>query len=177
MNVRTVLVIVTMLTPLTTAQAPPPAPAFEVASVKPNKAGDKRVSIGMQPGGRFTAAGVTLRMLIGLAYGTPQPRPDSQMIGGPDWIGSDRFDIVAKAEGDVVPGPNGQLPLMLRALLADRFKLAVHNESRELPIYALVKSRSDGRLGPQLSPATVDCAALGAARGRGGAPPSQLSRG
>ena len=51
-------------------------------------------------------------------------------------MGSDRFDIVAKAEGDVQPGPNGPVPLMLRALLADRFKLTAHNESRELPIYA-----------------------------------------
>jgi uncharacterized protein (TIGR03435 family) len=124
----------------------------------------------MQPGGRFTATGVTLRMLIGIAYGTPQPLPNSQMLGGPKWIESDRFDVVAKAEGDVQPGPEARSS-MLRALLADRFKLAVHNESRELPIYALAKSRSDGKLGPQLSPATVDCAALAAARGRGGAPP------
>ena len=60
---------------------------------------------------------------------------------------------------------------MIRAMLADRFKLAAHNESRELPIYELVKARSDGKLGPQLHPAAVDCAALAAARGRGGAPP------
>jgi uncharacterized protein (TIGR03435 family) len=56
-------------------------------------------------------------------------------------------------------------------VLVDRFKLAVHNESRELPIYELVKARSDGKLGPQLHPATVDCAALAAARGRGAPPP------
>ena len=61
---------------------------------------------------------------------------------------------------------------MLRGLLADRFKLVVHNETRELPIYALVKARSDGRLGPQINPAAVDCAA---ARGRG-APPT-IARG
>ena len=53
---------------------------------------------------------------------------------------------------------------MLRALLADRFKLAAHNESRELPIYALVKARSDGKLGPELRPSAVDCAAIAAAR-------------
>ena len=147
------------------------SPTFEVASIKPNKSGDGRVLIGFQPGGRFTATGITLRMLIAIAYGTPQPLPNFRIIGGPGWIDSDRFDIVAKAEGDVPPGPDSPIPLMIRAMLADRFKLVVHNESRELPIYALVKARSDGKLGPQLRPATVDCAALAAARGRGGAPP------
>ena len=98
-----------------------------------------------------------------------------QLVGGPDWIGSERFDVVAKAEGDVprpVPGgPPGPMFLMVRALLAERFKLAVHNESRELPIYALVLARSDGRLGPQLRVSQVDCAALIASRKPGGPPP------
>jgi uncharacterized protein (TIGR03435 family) len=110
-------------------------------------------------------------MLIANAYGTPQPLPNFRIIGGPGWIGSDRFDIVAKAEGDVPPGPNGVLPLMIRAMLADRFKLVVHNESRELPMYELVTGRNDGKLGAQLHPAAVDCAALAAARGRGAPPP------
>jgi uncharacterized protein (TIGR03435 family) len=122
------------------------------------------VAFGFQPGGRYTATNITLRMLINQAY---QIQP-FQLAGAPDWINADRFDIIAKAEGDIVPGPNGPLPLMLRALLADRFKLAVHHETRELPIYALVKARSDGSLGPQLNPSTVDCAT---ARGRGGPPP------
>jgi len=154
------------------AQTPPPAPVFEVASIKPNKSSDGRFSIGFQPGGRFTATGMPLRQLIAIAYGSAgQQLPTFRIIGGPGWMNSDRFDIVAKAEGDIAPGPNSPLPLMLRALLADRFKLVVHNESRELPMYELVKARSDGKLGPQLRPATVDCAARAAARGRGGAPP------
>ena len=155
------------------AQTPPPAPVFEVASIKPNKSGDGRFSIGFQPGGRFTATGMPLRQLIAIAYGSAgQQLPTFRIIGGPGWMNSDRFDIVAKAEGDVPPGPNGPLPLMLRALLVDRFKLVVHNESRELPMYELVKARSDGKLGPQLQPSTVDCAAIAAARGRAGAPPA-----
>jgi uncharacterized protein (TIGR03435 family) len=148
-------------------------PSFEAASVKPNRSGDGRIALFFQPGGRFMATGVTLRMLVGAAYGTPAPLPDYQLIGGPDWIGSDRFDIIAKAEGDPQPGPQGPPPimfLMLRTLLADRFKLAVHTESRELPIYALVMSRTDGRHGPQLNPAAVDCAALRGSRGN--APPA-----
>ena len=59
--------------------------------------------------------------------------------------------------------------VMVRALLADRFKLVVHTETREVPIYALVMARSDGRPGPQLRPAAVDCTA---ARGRGSPPPA-----
>ena len=147
-------------------------PSFEAASVKPNKSGDGRIALFFQPGGRFVATGVTLKMLIGAAYGTPAPLPDYQLIGGPDWIGSDRFDIIAKAEGDPQPGPQGPPPIMfvmLRTLLSDLFKLAGHTESRELPIYALVMAKADGKRGPQLNPATVDCAALRGARAN--APP------
>jgi uncharacterized protein (TIGR03435 family) len=169
---RHLIVAIIAATAAAAAQTPPPAPAFEVASIKPNKSGDGRFGIGMQPGGRFAATGIPLRQLIAMAYGSPgQPLPAFRIIGGPAWMNSDRFDIVAKAEGDIQPGSNSPLPLMLRALLADRFKLVVHNESRELPIYALMKARSDGKLGPQLRPTTVDCAALAAARGRDGGPP------
>ena len=146
-------------------------PAFEVASVKPNKSGDGRINIGFRPGGQFTATNTPLRLLIRNAYLIQ----DVQLVGGPDWVGSNRFDIIAKAEGDVPlapPGTAGPMQLMLRALLAERFKLAVHNETRELPIYALVVARSDGKLGEKVRPATVDCAAIfAAARARGGQPP------
>src|SRR5437588_8067143 len=111
--------------------------SFEVASVKPNKTGDGRISLFFQPGGRFVATGVTLRMLIGAAYGEAQPLADFRLIGGPNWIGSDRFDIIAKAPGDPQPGPQGPPPAMfkmLRTLLNERFRLAVHNESRQLPL-------------------------------------------
>jgi uncharacterized protein (TIGR03435 family) len=150
-------------------------PVFEAASVKANKSGDNRIGIGFQPGGRFRASNVPLRELISAAYGTPQPLPAFQISGGPKWIESERFDIVAKAAGDPQPGPNGPPPemfLMLRNLLAERFQLTVHRESKELPIYTLVMARSDGRLGAQLRPAATDCAALmNATRSRGGGPP------
>ena len=144
--------------------------SFEAASVKPNKSGDRRVAMLFQPGGRFNASNVTLQMLISTSYGTPQPLPNFRILGGPDWIDSDRFDVVAKAPGDIPPGPNGPLPLMVRTLLKERFGLVVHTETRELPIYALVMARSDHKTGSQLKPAAVDCAAI-TARGRGGAPP------
>jgi uncharacterized protein (TIGR03435 family) len=94
--------------------------------------------------------------------------------GGPKWIDSDRFDIVAKADRDWQANPNGPPPalaLMLQTLLAERFKLAVHNDRRDMPIYALVLARRDGKLGPQLRVSATDCAALMAAtRARGGPP-------
>jgi bla regulator protein blaR1 len=155
------------------AQAPGVQPQFEVASVKPNKSGAGPMRIGFQPGGRFTATNVPVRDLISIAYGQPQPLPNFQIIGGPGWIVSDRFDIVAKAEGDIQPGAAGpptQMFLMLRGLLADRFKLVAHEEMRDQPVYVLRLDRSDGKLGPQLRPSTVDCAAMRGAM-RGGPPP------
>jgi bla regulator protein blaR1 len=154
---------------------PDSSATFEVASVKANKSGDNRIGIGFQPGGRFRATNVPLRELISAAYGTPQPLPAFQITGGPKWIESDKFDIVAKAPGDPQPGPNGPPTVMfamLRNLLADRFQLALHRENREMPIYALVLARPDGKLGPQLKVSATDCAAMMAAgRGRGTPPP------
>ena len=146
------------------AQAPAPAgtPTFEVASIKRNNSGTGMISIGMQPGGRLNFTNVPLRQLIIRAYGV-QP---FQVIGGPDWMSSDRFDVIAKAEGAAAPQ---EMNLMLRALLADRFKLVVHNETREMAIYYLTRSREDGRLGPELKTASVDCGTAG--RGRPGGPP------
>jgi uncharacterized protein (TIGR03435 family) len=158
------------------AQAPaaadaPANPVFDVASVKQNRSGEGFIRVGMAPGGRFTATNVPLRQLIQLAYQIQL----FQIVGGPNWIASDRFDIVAKAAGDVpppTPGVAGPMQLMMRTLMADRFKLTLHNEQREMPIYALVLAKADGKLGPQLKPSTTDCAALmGAAARRGGPPP------
>jgi len=151
-------------------------PRFEVVSVKPNTSGTGMIMIRAQPGGRFTATNVTLRNLITTAFRL-QP---FQLVGGPSWLASDHFDILAKAPdaaGDVFsfqqtgPEPSpGQL--MLRAMLADRFKLQTHIETRELPIYSLVLARADGKLGPKLTRSATDCAALAAAaRGRPGEPP------
>ena len=159
-------------------QAPADAKAtFEVASVKPNKSGPGPMRIGFAPGGRFTATNVPLRDLIAIAYGEGRPLAPFQIAGGPGWVGGDRFDIVAKAEGDLqlqpgAGGPPPQLSAMLRALLEERFKLVIHRETKELPIYALVLSRGDAKLGPQLTKPSVDCEAmLKSVRGRGGQPP------
>jgi uncharacterized protein (TIGR03435 family) len=126
-------------------------PAFEVASIKLNKSGVPRSMMVPQPGGRFTATNVTAAMLIRFAYDLR----DFQVFGGPSWLDSDRFDIVATAEGD---RPLEEKRLMLQRLLAERFRLTGHTETRELPIFALVMARSDGRMGPQFRRAEADCA-------------------
>jgi uncharacterized protein (TIGR03435 family) len=142
-------------------------PAFEVASIRPNTSGDRRTNSYIQ-GDRFTAINPTLRELIRAAY---QVR-DLQ-IAAPEWIESARFDIVAKA---AAPLKMGVVPPELRQLLADRFGLKVHNESRELPVYALVIARPDGKLGPALRVVDVDRCPQAMARAeavaRGGQPPS-----
>jgi uncharacterized protein (TIGR03435 family) len=152
-----------------------PAVAFEAASVRPNKSGEVGGFVRRQPGGRFNAQNMPLRALITFAY----QLQGNQLRGGPDWLATERFDIVAKAEGDPPPVPPGsgpdQLMLMLRSLLADRFKLQVHWETQDLPIYALVLARDDKRLGPQLKPASTDCNALLAAARQGGAAPAPPS--
>ena len=130
------------------AQTPP---AFEVASVRRNTSGTQQGGglAAPQPGGRFIAVGATLRRLVSGAYDDPQ------IVGGPGWIDSDRFDINARAEGE--PG-SAQMRAMLRSLLADRFKLVAHTESHEQPIYALSPARSDRRLGPKLRESDATCA-------------------
>jgi uncharacterized protein (TIGR03435 family) len=143
--------------------------AFEVASVKANKSGQPFVQIGMAPGGRFTATNVPLRQLILMAY---QLQP-FQIEGAPDWITTERFDVIAKGSGPLAPpapGAPGPLQAMMKSLLADRFKLVAHIEKKEMPIYALMVARSDGRLGAQLKASSIDCAAINAGR-RGGPPP------
>jgi uncharacterized protein (TIGR03435 family) len=154
------------------AQAPGPNAAltYEAASVKPNKSGVQGSSIRRFPGGRLQATNMPLRALITFAY---QLQP-FQLVEDPAWIRNDTFDIVAKMEGDPPPvmpgtGPDPHMVAM-RTLLAERFKLAVHRETRQMDIYDLVLARPDGKLGPALKPTTQDCAAMMAAA-RGGPPP------
>jgi uncharacterized protein (TIGR03435 family) len=91
----------------------------------------------------YAVTNVPLDVLIALAY---QPLQRYETAGVPDWARSARFDIDAKAEGNPAPA---QTWLMLQSLLAERFKLAVHREVRQLPVYALVVTK-DGQMGPQL---------------------------
>ncbi len=147
---------------LTTASlAAQQLPKFDVASVKRNNSGDGFISMSMGPSGP-TFTNFPVRQMIVRAYGV-QPY---QVQGGPSWLTSDRFDITAKAGDD--PITPAQMNLMLQSLLADRFKLKIHRETRQSDVYRLVKARTDGRLGESLKPAAVDCSAMG--RGHPGGP-------
>lgn len=134
-----------------TAQQIARNPAFEAASIRPNTSGHAGWRLQPQAGGRLTGTNVPAAALIRFAYDLP----DFQISGAPRWLASARFDLAAKAEDDA---PLDQKRLMLRTLLAERFKLAVHTETRELPIYALVMARSDGKPGDQLRRTEADCA-------------------
>jgi len=112
---------------------------FEVASVKVNLSGARAVSIGSPSPGTFRAENVWLRFLIQNAWNVK----DFQVSGGPGWANSDRFDIGAKASS---PVRFEQMRPMLQALLEDRFRLMVHTESKDMPVYALTVAKGGIRL-------------------------------
>ena len=133
-------------------------PSFEVASIKPNKAGGRGMRLGIAPGGRFTAENVTLKLLMEQAYDVR----DFQISGAPGWFDSEHYDVEAKSDDtDSSAGQNPmkmteeqrqqqeeRLKQMVQSLLADRCKLEFHRESKELPIYALTIAKN----GPKLHP-------------------------
>ena len=134
-----------------------PRPAFEVVSIRPyaDPGPDGIFGIRNMPGSpRRDMRGVTFKTLMTYAYAVR----DFQIIGGPDWITSDRYDIQAKAEEDSVPASsrmrdlNSPDPMALRiqSLLDDRFQLKMHRETRQLPVYELTVASGGSKL--QLSP-------------------------
>jgi len=144
------------------AQVQPPRLAFEVATIKRNVSLERQGSMGLDPGGRFHAVNAPPFWLISSAYGEFQrPLFESQIIGAPDWLESEPYDIIAKAGADVASlKPDEQfrkIPELLRSLLEERFALKVHHETRQLPIYTLVRLRKDGALGPRMTRSSLDC--------------------
>jgi len=145
-------------------EQPPPLPVsatFEVVSVK--KSTDPAAQLGArQMGGGRLSAVLTVRALVALAYGYPDTLRPAQLVGGPSWLDTDKFEINATFDGPVAIAPNSppvRLLAMERALLADRFKLQVHQETRQLPVFDLVRSRAD-RLGPRLVKSDGSCLPL-----------------
>jgi uncharacterized protein (TIGR03435 family) len=139
--------------------APQERPAFEVASVKvtpPASAGLTNIS--PYGTGRFTATSITMELLISLAYGVS----DSQIVGLPGKIASERYDVTAKAE----PGVSltyEELNPRLQQLLEHRFKLTVHREMKDTQGYALVVAKS----GPKLKKASAGAESRGMILPRG----------
>jgi uncharacterized protein (TIGR03435 family) len=126
--------------PAGTQNAAPP-PAFEVASIK-RSAVQAGSWLRFLPGGRLSATS-WVKQLIQVAYGVE----DYQVSGGPGWLTSDRYDIEAKAEK--ADAGRDEMTMMLRSLLADRFKLQLRQEAkRDFPVYGLVVDKN----GPKLRP-------------------------
>lgn len=130
------------------SQAEDPAaklPAYDVVSIKPHKPDDHMVRIGYSPDG-FTAINVTLQMLVRQAYEVE----DDQIAGLPKGSDAERYDMEAKVDSSVAGtldklSPH-QRPQMLRSILEDRFKLNLHHETKELPIFALVVTKNGLKL-------------------------------
>ncbi|HXD73670.1 MAG TPA: TIGR03435 family protein, partial [Vicinamibacterales bacterium] len=158
------------------AVAQPHGQTFDTASVKPNQSATCDRD-GTLAGGRFAMTCSTLRELVTFAYPrqSGRLRGDTEITGGPSWINADHFDVIGKIpEGKGLgfdAGNTGsasvtsaqlsaidQVRAMVRAVLVDRFKLAVRHETRELPAYELQMDKADGRLGPRLEKVDADCA-------------------
>jgi bla regulator protein blaR1 len=124
--------------------------AFQAVSVKQNVSGSVFARVDMRSPGRFTAVNVPAALLIRFAYGLE----DFEVVGGPRWLEGDRYDVVASSAGDATVD---QKRAMLRQVLQDRFNLSAHPETRQLPVYALMLARNDGRLGPGLRRSATSC--------------------
>jgi len=135
-------------------------PGYEVASVKPNRAGSDQSRLIFPPDG-MAATNVTLQMFIRAAYGVQ----DYEISGAPSWLKSEKYDIEAKMNGSVADELQKLSPdqrtlkrnRMLQVLVAERFKLSLHRETKELPVYALVIATS----GPKLHEAKHSVMRLG----------------
>jgi uncharacterized protein (TIGR03435 family) len=159
------LLAVLAVTPLTMAQSSAQLDAakidsliqtarFEVVSIHLDDPDTHRMRIGMGPDGRFIAAGVTMKRLVCMAYGLQ----DFQLEGAPGWFTSERFVIQAKSESNVeeqFPKLNDEQRMLLgkqmvQAMLSERFKLSMRQESKEVPILGMVIAKN----GPKLHEAT-----------------------
>ena len=136
--------------------------AFDVASVKPNRSTEMRgAGFRFLPGGRLRITNLPLYAIIAIAYNLPFLQ-SARLSGGPSWTRSEKYDIEATAAPDAIaPGTSvkartDKTRLMLQALLADRFKLAIHQDMKELPAYVVAVSKN----GPKLHAAKMqesDC--------------------
>jgi uncharacterized protein (TIGR03435 family) len=124
---------------------------FEVADIKPTPADFQGARFNVQPGGRVTLQGVTLRLIIQQVWNVS----DEMLINAPKWLGTDRFDIIAKAPNSAMTGGGPNSPpidieavfTMMKSLLAERFKMATHMEERPVPAYTLLAAK------PKMKPA------------------------
>jgi uncharacterized protein (TIGR03435 family) len=137
------------------AQTNAAAPQFEVASIKPSPPGSRGPTIYNPTLVRFAIDSITPKGLIAYAYDVR----DFQILGGPRWLASDQYDIVAKPECDA---RGERILAMVRSLLAERFRLVLHRESKEMPVFGLVIAKG----GPNLRPSVGRGPEVRGGRGR-----------
>ena len=140
-------------------QRSPGTLAFEVVSIKRNVAVGSTSALMARPDGGVTAINVPVTTLLARAY---PPIIPFDMIGLPDWASSDRYDV--SAIGSLTRATPDEQAAMMRAMLADRFRLVARLEQREQQVYLLVRASSGGALGPGLKPSSVDCVDRAAAQ-------------
>jgi uncharacterized protein (TIGR03435 family) len=151
------------------AQTAPSGPVYDVVSIRRSSV-TNRSGLDQRPDGGFTAVGVPVTLLIARAYAPVV----LDTAGLPDWASREQWDVTTTATRANVTME--ERAAMLRAMLADRFKLVAHAEKRPREVYELVPARADGRLGPGLQKLDIDCTAIrAAARAAGTKPPAAPS--
>jgi uncharacterized protein (TIGR03435 family) len=129
-------------------------PEFDVADIRQNKSGDQDWEGGVLPGGQFGVHNVPLKTLLGWAYSNTDRFIDTYIIGTPDWVGKDRFDIAGKAPAGT---PDKTLALMLQVFLEQEFKLKTHPEQKTMAAFALVVRKGGPKLANAAGSGEPDC--------------------
>jgi uncharacterized protein (TIGR03435 family) len=129
------------LVPLGAQNGTTAGPQFEVASIRPGAPGARGPTIYNPSRERFAIDSITTKALIAYAYDVRE----FQVSGGPNWVGSEEYNIVAKPQGEA---SNEKILAMTRSLLAERFNLTLHHESKEMPVLALTVVKEGPRLHP-----------------------------
>jgi uncharacterized protein (TIGR03435 family) len=134
-----------LLTGLAIAQTAPDPLRFEVADIQKSKFSDTEIHANFLPGGKVDVRNVPLKLLISHVY-----KVGDDMVEGPSWLASERFDIVAKA---VPTSTEDQLLEMVKTMLVERFKMVSHKGSKVVPVYAMVVGKKGAKLTPAADPA------------------------
>lgn len=121
------------------------AAQFEVASIKPNQSGERGSTFYNPTPDRFQFNNATVKALIAYAYGVR----DLQIVGASGWLATDGYDVLAKPEGEV---SDERVREMVQSLLAERMNLKTHEETKEMPVYALVTVKGGAKLAKSAMP-------------------------
>jgi uncharacterized protein (TIGR03435 family) len=177
---RILFTMLTLLWYAAWAAAQSPAPRFDVVSIRQNTSGAVEGGLRINPGGQMQWTNTTLKSFIGTAF-QRFAFDMRETIGGPPWIDQARFDVIVQT-GSGAPrvdadGFPSETFAMIRAMLAERFRLVTHNEQREAPIYRLVAARQGSSLGPGLRRVNVDCSTAMTTQAAGKGLPQRDGRG